>query len=167
MFDGDGYPLSDERLDEIETYELECINNSKEGLKLNGRFVLSMIRELRALRQFVKATRAGLWNLELVEMNSKNPHEERWHKITIGGEITEEGIALGQAWPGDPDYRFTTLIVKSVNKFGGEPISYRALSAEFGVWRPHSEGPKYYLSYEDFEIAAKILKFSTSDGSFR
>ena len=158
----DGYPLSDERLDNIEKYEINCIKSSVEGLKINGRFVLSMIREIRALRKVVETTRGALAQLDLVEMNSKNPHEERWHKVTIAGEITEAGAKLGLAWPGDIDYRYTTLIVKAVEKFHGQPISYRALNTEVSCWKPHAgaDAPAYWLTFEEFEIASKILKFT-------
>lgn len=43
-------PLTEEQLDEIEQYELECIHESKLGLRLNGRLVLAMIREIRESR---------------------------------------------------------------------------------------------------------------------
>ncbi|HVI40264.1 MAG TPA: hypothetical protein VM577_06360 [Anaerovoracaceae bacterium] len=86
----DGYPLTDERLNEIETYEITCIKAGKEGLKLNGRFVLSMIRELRALREVVATTRRAVFQFENIqgalakldgiELLSRNPHDERWRK---------------------------------------------------------------------------------------
>lgn len=40
----DGYPLTDERLNEIEAYEWYTIRESKRGEKLNARIVLSMTR---------------------------------------------------------------------------------------------------------------------------
>ena len=76
----DGYPLTDERLNEIEAYELYVIQESKLGERLNGRLVLSMIRELRALREVVKVSRQALAQLDETELRSRNPHEERWRK---------------------------------------------------------------------------------------
>lgn len=46
----DGYPLSEERLNEIVEYQLECLYWNREGLPLNGRFLLSLIKEVRELR---------------------------------------------------------------------------------------------------------------------
>ena len=44
-------PLTDEQLDDIEQYEIEQIRESKLGLRLNGRLLLAMIREIREHRQ--------------------------------------------------------------------------------------------------------------------
>jgi len=46
----DEYPISEERMDEIVEYQLECFYHSRAGLPFNGRLLLSLIKELRELR---------------------------------------------------------------------------------------------------------------------
>lgn len=54
------HPLDEDQLQEIAEYQLECFSQSKAGLTFNGRFLLSMIIELRELRQ-MKADLEKLW----------------------------------------------------------------------------------------------------------
>lgn len=71
----DGYPLTEERLNEIEAYEFYNIQQSSLGEKVNPRFVLSMIRELRALRVAIAECKLAFSNLESLELKLRNPHE--------------------------------------------------------------------------------------------
>ena len=48
------YPVPEERLEEIVEYQLECFRYSRQGLPLNGRILLSLIKELRELRNHVE-----------------------------------------------------------------------------------------------------------------
>lgn len=57
------HPLDEDQLEEIVEYQLECFMQSKAGLPFNGRFLLSMIQELRALREF-KAEMVELWKIK-------------------------------------------------------------------------------------------------------
>lgn len=44
------HTLTEEQLDEIVEYQLECFYHSRAGLPFNGRMLLSLIKELRELR---------------------------------------------------------------------------------------------------------------------
>ncbi len=46
--------LTEKQLDEIVEYQLECFHQSKVGLPFNGRYLLSMIIELREHRSLAR-----------------------------------------------------------------------------------------------------------------
>lgn len=56
------YPLTDDQLEEIVEYELECFYHGKVGLPFNGRMLLSLIKEVRKLRKQVRKLRKQVGN---------------------------------------------------------------------------------------------------------
>jgi hypothetical protein len=59
---GDAHPRDLEEADlfQIEEYEVKCLRESREGLRLNGRLVLALIREVRRRRAEAEPARKPL-----------------------------------------------------------------------------------------------------------
>lgn len=60
----DPYTLPEEELEFIVEYQLECFRHGREGLPFNGRKLLSLIKEVRDLRQQLDTIKTKIWQEE-------------------------------------------------------------------------------------------------------
>ena len=60
----DPYHLSEEELEFIVEYQLECFRYGRAGLPFNGRKLLSLIKEVRDLRMQLDLIKTKIWREE-------------------------------------------------------------------------------------------------------